>query len=103
MVLEQSSWKIFLDECTSYDCRPTFSLDFFSVNTAPTGVSPPLANVINTRSMSVTWPTPKHPNGVLTGYILYVDDMIVYQGLEQTHSVENLDVSVTCKIEFSLS
>lgn len=46
---------------------------------APLEVSPPAA-ISNPNSLFVHWDLPFKPNGIITQYILYKDNTVVYQG-----------------------
>lgn len=46
---------------------------FFYFNTAPSGQKPPSVmevTEITSSSLSITWPPPNHPNGVITGFVI---------------------------------
>ncbi|KAH3846703.1 hypothetical protein DPMN_089005 [Dreissena polymorpha] len=42
-----------------------------------------------TNYIFVTWSPPLAPNGALTGYFLYMDNTLVYQGGGRAHNVTN--------------
>ena len=46
----------------------------------------------------LSWDTPTFPNGILTGYVLYMGDTLLYSGNENQFNVTGLDVS-ECDIE----
>ena len=41
----------------------------------------------------LSWDPPTFPNGVLTGYVLYMGDTLLYSGNENQFNVTGLDVS----------
>ena len=54
------------------------------------GIVPPTVTVLGPTSIRVTWAPPEFPNGDISLYILYMDNIAVYSGLDFEYSREDL-------------
>ncbi|KAM6942982.1 usherin [Xenentodon cancila] len=61
---------------------------------APTGVTPPFV-VSSPSALFVTWAPPARPNGVITEYLLYHNQQMIYRGKNRQHNITGLDVYST--------
>ena len=58
----------------------------------PAGVDPPFENQSAGTSIDVAWLPPRQSNGILTGYVLYMEGVDIYSGAETQHRVLSLNV-----------
>ena len=54
------------------------------------GIEPPMLEVLGATQIRVTWTPPALPNGVISNYILYQNDIAVFTAIGFTHTALNL-------------
>ena len=54
------------------------------------GIAPPVVTVIGANEIRVTWTEPEQPNGVISNYFLFMDDVIVFSGIGFAYTASNL-------------
>ena len=54
------------------------------------GIDPPTLEVLGSTQIRVTWTPPRLPNGVISSYILYQNDIAVFTAIGFTHTTTNL-------------
>ncbi|XP_069464673.1 usherin [Ambystoma mexicanum] len=87
-----TNYAITLAACTLDGC--TESSEAFNISTpqeAPEDVQPPTAKAMPT-SLLLSWLAPKKPNGVITQYLLYMNETLVYVGNETEYNISDLAV-----------
>ncbi|TRY59648.1 hypothetical protein DNTS_027391, partial [Danionella cerebrum] len=86
-----SRYTITLTACTQAGCSESpFATDF----STPQEVSYP-------NSLLVVWNSPPKPNGIITGFILYKDSTVVYQGNSTEFNITDLGVFTPHKLQLS--
>ena len=58
---------------------------------APDGLEPPVANTISSTAIHIEWVEPAQPNGVITGYILYRNGSEIFDGLSFMYTDSSLE------------
>ncbi|KAK7153113.1 hypothetical protein R3I93_011118 [Phoxinus phoxinus] len=96
-----SSYSITLTACTQAGCSESpLATGFSTPQEAPLEVSPPAA-ISNPNSLSVHWDPPFKPNGIITQYILYKDNTVVYQGNRTSFNITGVGVFTPHKLLLS--
>ena len=54
------------------------------------GIDPPTLDVLGSTEIRVRWTVPSLPNGVISSYILYQNDVAVFSGIGLEHTASNL-------------
>ncbi|XP_048258912.1 usherin-like [Haliotis rufescens] len=91
-VIPYTNYLMKIAACTSGGC--TESQNGTQIRTdeeAPENVQPPVAEAGPTYLL-VKWGEPSKPNGLITGYFLYMDNRIIYTGGRKEFNVTNLRV-----------
>ncbi|CAH1791583.1 unnamed protein product, partial [Owenia fusiformis] len=88
-----TNYSVHLVACTAGGCTESVGVNVLTKEEAPEEVSVPTAEVGPTY-LYMKWTLPAKPNGVITGYFLYRDNLEVYSGGEMAFNVTNLNVYV---------
>ena len=56
----------------------------------PIGAQPPIVNRVESRRLEVYWEPPLQPNGIITLYQLFVEDVLRFSGTANTTIIDNL-------------
>ena len=56
----------------------------------PIGAQPPIVNRVESRRLEVYWEPPMQPNGIITLYQLFVEDVLRFSGTANTTIIDNL-------------
>ncbi|ELU01149.1 hypothetical protein CAPTEDRAFT_219707 [Capitella teleta] len=79
--------------CTAGGCTESEeSVQVITFEEAPGGVNPPIVYERGGEYMFLYWTPPRYPNGVLTGYNLYLERQLVYSGGEIMYNATDLRV-----------
>ena len=65
-------------------------LSYYILSAAPEGVQPAYVTKFGSRSLVLSWGRPTQPNGIITQYRLYIDNILQFSGLATTTTVNNL-------------
>ncbi|XP_052001042.1 usherin [Xyrauchen texanus] len=96
-----SSYSITLTACTQAGCSESpLATGFNTPQEAPEEVLPPVA-ISYPNSLSVHWDPPPKPNGIITQYILYKDNAVVYQGNSTGFNITGVGVFTPHKLLLS--
>ncbi|XP_056624652.1 usherin [Triplophysa dalaica] len=97
-----SSYSITLTACTQAGCGESpFATSFSTPQEAPEDVVPPAA-ISYPNSLYVYWDPPSKPNGIITQYILYKDNAVVYQGNNTYFNITGVGVFTPHKLSLSV-
>ncbi|KPP71102.1 usherin-like, partial [Scleropages formosus] len=87
-----TNYSITLTACTRTGCTESHDgRDITTPQEAPDEVTPPYA-VSYPNSLSVYWHAPQRPNGIITQYLLYKDNDLVYTGNDMVFNITGLEV-----------
>jgi len=64
--------------------------DFESLSTVPVGVQAPVVNLIESRRLGISWSQPTIPNGVITRFEVFVDNVLRFTGPENNTIIDFL-------------
>ncbi|XP_055957017.1 usherin-like [Patella vulgata] len=85
-----TSYIIKLSACTAGGCTESEDgVPVMTLSEAPEEV-PSLTAIPSTTSLAISWNEPGKPNGPLSGYYLYQDNVQIYQGGERFYQLNNL-------------
>ena len=76
--------------CTAGGCTTSPSTLMRTRETAPLLVTPPVISVINSTALKVMWQVPLATNGKITRFDLKMNGVILYSGLDLTHTQAGL-------------
>ncbi|XP_070842368.1 usherin [Chaetodon trifascialis] len=79
-----TSYQLVLLACTTGGCTTSPTVSTVTEEAPPTGLPAPTLKVTGPESLEVSWRSPEHPNGIITGYELRRDGEVIYVGTE-TH------------------
>ncbi|XP_065144388.2 usherin [Paramisgurnus dabryanus] len=97
-----SSYSITLTACTQAGCGESpIATSFSTPQEAPEEVFPPAA-ISYPNSLYVYWNPPHKPNGIITQYILYKDNVLVYQGNNTGFNITGVGVFTPHKLLLSV-
>ncbi|MBN3306045.1 USH2A protein, partial [Amia calva] len=87
-----TNYSVTLTVCTLAGCSESLHRrNISSPQEAPRDVLPPTADSYP-NSLSLSWGLPLHPNGIITEYMLYKDDNLVYKGNQTEFNATGLGV-----------
>ena len=66
-------------------------IDFFYVYAVPIGVQSPIVGRVESRRLELYWDPPMQPNGIVTLYQLFVEDVLQFSGTANTTVIDNLE------------
>lgn len=71
-------------------CVKSDSIVVTSLGEVPDGIEAPILLNRSSNSLIIGWQVPEYPSGVITGYILRMDEKIIYFGLGKLYTVNDL-------------
>ncbi|KAG3258086.1 usherin, transcript variant X1 [Ictidomys tridecemlineatus] len=77
-----NKYLIKLGVCTGGGCTLSEASETITEETIPEGVPPPRAHSYSPDSFNISWTGPEYPNGVITSYGLYLDDILIHNSSE---------------------
>ncbi|XP_045715406.1 usherin [Phyllostomus hastatus] len=90
-LLPGTKYLIKLGACTGGGCALSGASEAWTAESAPEGVAAPSAHSYSPRSYNVSWTEPRHPNGVITSYGLYLDGVLIHNSSELSCHVHGFE------------
>ena len=76
--------------CSGGGCTTSEPTIIQTKETAPLNVAPPTVIAVNSTTMRVTWTKPQITTGQISAYQLYMNDLVVYEGMNMEYMATNL-------------
>ena len=78
-------------------------IKYISFTAAPEGLAPPQLVSIDETTLRVIWTAPEKPNGEITAYNIYLDDVKIETGMKfaGSYTIENLQPFVKYMVQVS--
>ncbi|XP_071790086.1 usherin-like isoform X2 [Asterias amurensis] len=92
MVVPFTNYQVSVAACTAGGCTESSAVPVMTRQEAPSGVVSPEATIITANMMTLAWPLPHRPNGIITSYNLIMNDISIYTGSQRIHTESGLQV-----------
>nr|XP_006813188.1 PREDICTED: usherin [Saccoglossus kowalevskii] len=89
-VIPYTNYRVTVTACTAGGCTESDSVFIQTSEEEPEGVNPPVATEKMSTSLKLSWSEPYRPNGIITGYALYMENSVIYSGNLMTYTQTGL-------------
>ncbi|XP_077990481.1 usherin-like [Glandiceps talaboti] len=91
-VIPFTNYRVTVTACTAGGCTESTGVNIQTSQEVPENVQPPIASAKTASSVTLSWSRPTQPNGIITGYVLYMEGSQIYSGNQMSFTQTGLSV-----------